>query len=150
MLADYHDADRRYCLHEALGQPYSVCGRSCVGYVKKWARKRGTKQVAFVFESGDEDWSDFERVCQEQEKIHPTSYSKKDFVPFQAADLLAWKSRYPVRRVLGDDLEETVEELQRLLGMVGDLKKSPYVGGVFNADSFANICIKGNIPLREN
>jgi vacuolar-type H+-ATPase subunit I/STV1 len=148
VLADFQEIDRTYCLHEALGQPYSVVGRSCVGYVKKWARKHHVKQVGFAFERGDEDWKDFKRVCQEQEKIEATSYSKKDFVQFQAADLLAWKSRYPVRRVLSDDLEETVEELQRLLSMVGDLKRTPYISGVFNSESFTNICIKGSIPLR--
>jgi len=149
-LADYYDADRRYCLHEALGQPYLVCGRSCVGHVKKWARRHGVKQAAFVFESGDEDWEDFERVCAEQEKIVPTRSSKKDFVPFQAADLIAWKSRYPIRRVLSADLEETVEERERLLGMVGELKNRPYAGGVLDADSLTNICVKGSIPLREH
>jgi hypothetical protein len=149
VIADYHAADKRYCLHEMLGQPYSVCGRSCVGQVKKWAGKHGIKQAAFAFERGDEDWKNLERVCRDQEKIHATCHSKKDFVQFQAADLIAWKSRYPVRRVLSDDLQETVEERERLLGMIGDLKKTPYASGVFDADSFTNICVNGNIPLRE-
>ena len=117
VLEDYHAADKKYCLHETLGQPYSVCGRSWVGHVKKWARKHGIKQVVFVFESGDQDWGDLQRICREEEKIDPGFYSKKDFVPFQAADLIAWKSRHPIRQSLhiNDDVDFTIEEGQRLL-----------------------------------
>lgn len=116
--------------------------------VKKWAGKHGVEQAAFAFERGDEDWKDFERVCQDEERIHAASYSKKDFVQFQAADLIAWKSRYPIRRVLSPDLEETMEERQRLLGMISELKRAAYKSVVFDANSFTNICVKGNIPFR--
>jgi len=148
VLEDYRAADERYHLHEELGQPYSVCGRNCVGYVKKWADKHGVRKVAFVFESGDQDWADFQRICREQDKIEPVFCSKKEFVPFQAADLIAWKSRHPIRRSLRDDPDFTIDEGQRLLESVHALEKRPYIGGVFDFNSFIRICKEGNIPLR--
>lgn len=148
VLEDYWLVDKQYRMHEFLGKPYSVCGRSCIGHVKTWARKHGIQQVAFMFEAGDEGKGDFQKVCREQEKIEPQFYGKKDFIPFQAADLVAWRSRQPIRQSLGDSEDFTVEEAHKILDSVRALKKIAYTGGVFDYRSFTKICTEGKLPRR--
>jgi hypothetical protein len=121
-----------------------------VGHVKEWARKHNVKQVAFVFETGDEDRGDFERICREEDKIEPAFHGKKDFVPLQAADLIAWKSRHPIREALRDDNDFSVEEAERILASIGKLTAKPYKGGAFDMRSFQKICEQGKIPLRKD
>lgn len=150
LINDYKRVDAEYQLHEHIGQPYSLCGTSCIGHVRTWAKSRSVEanDITFVFEAGDEHKGDFQEICRTRFGIVPLFLSKKDVVAFQAADLAAWKTRHPIREAVGNK-PYTEAEVQTLLFHTKNYLKEPHAGGGFDHLALMKICIGGQIPLRQ-
>jgi hypothetical protein len=154
IISGFDRADREFTLHEAIGYPYAICGTSCIEHVRKWARNRRIKdeQIIFMFEDGDLRKGDFQRICEKnfgRFGIKPVFKKKRDFIHFQAADLAAWKTRYPLRESEGDK-PYTQEEVDRLLRLTHEYLsgRNRHAGGGFNYDSFMKIINGAKIPRR--
>ncbi|MHB8411852.1 MAG: DUF3800 domain-containing protein [Candidatus Acidiferrales bacterium] len=142
VISDYNAVNKNYCLEEALGRPYSFCGISCIEHVRKWAKNRSrVKELMFAFEDGDKDQGNFKMICRErfQPAIDAAFLLKADYIPFQAADLAAWKTRHPIREAVGDK-DYTMEDVERLLSSTRKYLQAPHSGGVFNYNSLMKIC----------
>lgn len=154
IIEGFKRADAEYILHESIGYPYSVCGTSCIEHVRTWARNRKIKdnQIIYMFEDGDKHKGDFQRICERNFArfgIEPLFGKKKDFVPFQAADLAAWKTRHPLREAESDK-PYTQEQVNRLLYLTQQYfgGRNRHAGGGFGYDSFMKIVRNAPIPRR--
>jgi len=147
IIPDYMRADSEYEIHERIGYPYSIVGVSCIGHVMKWARKNRARNLLCVFEDGDLHKGNFQTFCRARFKFEPVFYSKKSFVPFQAADLAAWKTRHPLREAHGDK-DYTAEELEHLLSTTREYLNEPHAGGGFDYEALMKIRSAANIPRR--
>jgi len=148
IIEDYGRVDAIYQLREYLGDPYTLCGTSCVAHVRTWAINRKLKTPPlFVFEAGDKREGNFVHLCEKQFGITPLFYPKKDLLPLQAADLAAWKTRHPIREAVGDK-PYTQQQFEKLLYHTRTWLKEPHAGGGFDYTSLMKVC-KGNpIPRR--
>ena len=93
LLRDYNAVNRKYQLQEFAGYPYSLCAHYCTRMVRSWQTKNSVKDVIFMFEKGDEHQGDLDRLCK-PDGVNPRYPTKLEAVPCQAADLLAWRTRY--------------------------------------------------------
>ena len=95
--AEYEIPDTK----EADYEPYAFCGLAVCLMVYKWMKKnaRPIDRIGMIFEHGDQGRGLFSDRMLELWDFRPTFLNKKDCIPFQAADLLAWEHR----RVLNDN-----------------------------------------------
>jgi hypothetical protein len=152
VIADYNKANETYYLEEVFGRPYSFCGISCVEHVRKWAKNRPhVSELMFAFEDGDKDQGDFRKICSERfaPPIKAVFLPKAGHLPFQAADLAAWKTRHPIREAVGDK-DYTVADVERLLSSTKKYLQAPHSGGVFDYDAFIKICTGHGIRRRQH
>jgi hypothetical protein len=150
VIADYNRANQEYCLQEVFGRPYSLCGISCVEHVRKWANnRRRVSELMFAFEDGDKDQGDFRNICRERfaPPINAVFLQKAGHVPFQAADLAAWKTRHPIREAVADK-DYTLADIERLFASTKKYLQAPHSGGVFDYNSFMKLCVGYKIRLR--
>lgn len=148
IMEDYRRVDADYRLHEYYGYPYSLCGLSCMEHVRTWARKRKVRErIIYVFEDGDERKGNFPKLCQQRFGVEPVFHSKKGFIPFQAADLAAWRTMQPIREAVGDK-PYTGDQVARLLYHTRVFLKTPHAGGGFDYDALMKMCNGLPIPKR--
>jgi hypothetical protein len=152
IISDYNAVNDEFHIEEVFGRPYSFCGISCIEHVRTWAKgRRHVNELMFAFEDGDEDQGNFKTICKE--RFRPTIKAafllKADRVPFQAADLAAWKTRHPIREAVGDK-DYTVEDVERLLSSTKKYLQAPHSGGVFDYDALMKICQGYKIRHRES
>ena len=79
--------------------------------------------------------------------VNPVFYSKTDFIPFQAADLAAWKTMQPIREAIGDK-PYTEDQVETLLYHTKNFLKKPHAGGGFDYTALIKICRALSIPRR--
>ncbi|MBZ5661887.1 MAG: hypothetical protein LAO08_15905 [Acidobacteriia bacterium] len=150
IMADYNRVDATHQLHEYAGYPYSMCGISCIDHVRTWAKNRKIKDpIVYVFEDGDERKGNFPKLCQERFGFEPLFHSKKGFIPFQAADLAAWKTMQPIRDAIGTR-PYTEKQVETLLYHTRAFLKKPHAGGGFDYDALMKICNGHPIPKRRD
>jgi hypothetical protein len=149
VMEDYNHVDAEYQLHEHIGYPYSLCGTSCIEHVRTWARNCGVDMadISFVFEDGDDHKGDFQEICKARFAITPLFHSKRDFMPFQAADLAAWKTRHPIREAISNK-PYTQAEVGTLLFHTKNYLREPHAGGGFDHTALMKICKGAPIPRR--
>jgi Protein of unknown function (DUF3800) len=150
VISDYNAINDKFRLEEFFGRPYSFCGISCVEHVRKWATaRRRVRELMFAFEDGDKDQGNIKTICSKRfrPRITAVFLPKDKCLPFQAADLAAWKTRYPIREAVGDK-DYTVADLERLLSSTREYLRPPHSGGVFDFNSLLKICRDYKIPPR--
>ncbi len=144
VLSDFDSVNRRYQLEEHAGQPYPLCAHYCVRLVRAWQAKNSIKNVEFVFEQGDEPRGKLIELCR-ADGIEPRFLSKKE-VAFQAADLVAWRTRNSFEKVLSPGLTRDTA-----LGAYRSFKevwKSPHAAFYGNLSRIEKFCQDREIPLR--
>jgi hypothetical protein len=147
VLSAYDALNRRYQLQECAGYPYALCGNYCIKMVRKWQMKNRIKNVDFLFERGDEHQSDLTRICH-ADGIIPLYPSKEEAIPCQAADLLAWRTRYGFEQALNPE-KLTDEKVQRLKESLGHVwSKIPHEAFYGDRERLAKFCIDWGIPRR--
>jgi hypothetical protein len=145
-LSGWRSMNKDYALDEVLGGPYELCGISAVGEVLRWAkRKKLRSSVQFIFEHGDPGMGELGKRCR-REGVEPNFKRKSEAVPFQAADLIAWKHRIAMTEAT--KLSEGDEAgMDAILTSLSAVEVTPTVGGIFSRESLKRLC-KERIPTR--
>lgn len=91
-LEQYRVINQKYIFAECYGYPYPAAARSCIGRVENWAEGHGISRtdLAVFFENGAKHRSQIEWLCERDKLQIPTFGEKSDYIPLQAADLIAW------------------------------------------------------------
>ena len=82
-----------------LASPLTYCGVGAWVQVQAWeqrAKGRGLRidgPIELIFDRGDKHRGQFARIMRDVFDIEPILKDKKDFLPIQAADILAWEHR---------------------------------------------------------
>lgn len=151
-LNDWDRLNRHYCIAESLGYPYTICGRTCIAQLMKWARSKGiaSSQTKFFFEDGATHKGQLEKLVRANNDATGQIFLRKpDVVPFQAADLLAWKSHKVVTQVVdySGPLENIAEFISVHRSMLG-VKSIPNSYGFHAYESMKKLAICAGIPKR--
>ena len=92
VLKEYNEVDSLYPLHEAMGYPFALCGRTCSAKINSWRERRKImEQVKIVIEAGSKHAEDLARVLRRDGQPEPIFQGKKLLGALQAADLIAWE-----------------------------------------------------------
>jgi hypothetical protein len=94
VLSDYWDMVARYTLPFGFERPYSFCAMQGFYATVKWLRKKKLRigeLVHLVYEDGDDDRDLFSDAMYREVGVRPNFLPKNQCVPFQAADILAWR-----------------------------------------------------------
>jgi hypothetical protein len=91
-LKDYNVINSKYLLAEQYGFPYPSAARTCMAGVEEWADQHSVdvKEILFFFENGAKHKGQLEWIAERDTLPIPVFPEKKDLVPLQAGDLLAW------------------------------------------------------------
>ena len=148
LLNDYDEVNQIFKIEEVLGLSYSVCARSCLDMLYRWAqRKKAENKTLCYFEKGDLDWGNLDAKAAELNiPIKPEVLSKDRAVAFQAADFAGWKIRTAIQEAIKDD--HTLQDGIKLLHSIEVLRKIPRQAGVLNRDSLAAFCKICRVPKR--
>jgi hypothetical protein len=149
-LRDWERLNERYCIAESLGLPYAFCGRTCVAQLLKWAKNKGIRQqeVKFFFEDGATHRGQLEKILQANDGIGPLFVSKSLMVQFQAADLLAWKSRKVLAQVVQYDGPGDAEAYDSIQRSLAEIKTIPHSYGMHVYESMEKLAMRANVPKR--
>lgn len=96
-LMKQYEIPEHHALASSLKTPFSYCAVGALIQVLKWAqRRRGLGPrvdgpVEFVFDRGDKHRGQMATALRDTFGIEPIFKDKKDVVPIQAADILAWE-----------------------------------------------------------
>lgn len=124
-LRDWERINERYRFAESLGYPHPFCGRTCVAQVMKWAQKK-RRTIEFFFEKGATHQSQLRHLLKANGDVEPIFVSKEKTIQFQAADILAWKSRKVLAEVVeynGPPDAQAYNSIQRPLA---EIKSIPH------------------------
>jgi hypothetical protein len=146
-LRDWERINARYCFAESLNYPYPLCGRTCVAQVMKWAqKKRGF--IEFHFEKGATHNRQLKQLLKSNGDVKAKFESKEQKIQFQAADILAWKSR----RVLAEVVEYVgppdVDAYMSIQRSLAEIKSIPHSYGVHVYESLERLVQRANIARR--
>jgi hypothetical protein len=141
ILKDYRDLDQRYQLSEYCS-PYVISALQCAADVAKWCNARGyVDPVRLVFEDGARYKGEFMNFYAPS-NFHTISYAEpREFVGFQAADLVAWEHRKVYSQLLSGQGKRRRQSFLALHSM-------PNSWSVYEASSLARWCRNFNVPLR--
>jgi hypothetical protein len=151
-LRDWERLNERYCAAESLGHPYAFCGRTCIAQLLKWAKNKGIRQqdVKFFFEDGATHRGQLEKLLRANDGIGPLFVSKALLVPFQAADLLAWKSRKVLAQVVEYDGPEDLDAYRSIQRSLAGINTIPHSYGVHMYESMEKLAIRAKVPIRKH
>jgi Protein of unknown function (DUF3800) len=149
-LRDWERLNERYCVAEHPGYPYPLCGKQCVAQVMKWARKNNVAQVhiEFFFENGATHRGQLEKLLRANDGIGPLFKSKEEMVQFQAADLLAWKSRKALAQAVEYDGPGDIDAYNSVQRSLVEIKSIPHDYGAHVYESLEQLILQAKIPLR--
>lgn len=145
VLRDYERVNRRYQVQEYAGRPYAFCAHYCTRLVRKWQTKNHVKTVEYFFEQGDEYPGDLIRLCK-ADGIRPT-FLPKDQPMFQAADLVAYRTRDAFERARNPNL--TTELSWMLADSFSEVWQGPHQAFYGDRARIEQFCLDERIPLRE-
>ena len=145
LLKDYRDVDELYPLHEAVGYPLALCGRTCSAKINSWRTKRKIQEpVEIIFETGSKHANDLARIQKRDGQPEPLFKRKDDFGALQAADLIAWENTKALR-----DLElGKINGLEDLRKSMSALALIPNDWGVYTKEDLIRSCNLIPLPLR--
>jgi hypothetical protein len=146
ILKDYNDVDALYPVHEALGQPLALCGRTCSARINNWRQRRKIPQpVEIVFEAGSKHFEDLKRIQVRDHQPVPRQADKKKYGALQAADLIAWENT----KALTDLERGRISGLDEIRKSLAALSKVPNQWGVYDRDDLIKMCELTGLPLRK-
>jgi len=144
ILKDYESVNRRYHLRKSAGSPYTLCAHYCVRMVKAWQEKHAIKTVEFFFEHGDDKTGHLIELCK-ADGVEPT-FLTKNAVPFQAGDLIAFRTRDGFEKAVTSDL--TLDLAEKLKASFGQAWNGPHAAFYGDATRIEKLCIDRGIPKR--
>jgi hypothetical protein len=147
-LRDWERLNRRYCVAESFGYPYPLCGRTCVAMVSSWARKKAGASIQFFFEDGATHRGQLKKILMANDGIEPTFRTKEGMPQFQAADILAWKSRKVLGEVVGYEGPGDHDLYNSINRSLAEISSIPHKYGVHSYASMEPMIRSAKIPLR--
>jgi hypothetical protein len=145
ILKDYREIDAIYPVHEALGQPLALCGRTCSARINDWRQRRGILEpTEIVFEAGSKHFDDLKRIQARDGQPIPHSAGKKQYGALQAADLVAWENT----KALTDLENGRINGLDQIRKSLDALNKIPNQWGVYDREDLLKMCELVGLPLR--
>jgi hypothetical protein len=148
ILSEYNEVNTEFMLGEVVGQPFTICAYACLGALEKWAVRRGIKKGSMLIaaEQGDEDEGELVRVAR-SDGFEVALMRKADAAAFQAADLVAWKSRTAIHE--GTSMPpESEEDAERIVGSLAPISAIVQDNRGFDADALRRLCACNGIPRR--
>lgn len=118
MMKAYKDVNDKYTLEECVGTPYALAGRTVAASINRWKNsnmEEGDRILAF-FEDGTKHKGDFIDTMQRDKLPCPAFVGKKEAVPCQAADWLAWEMFQSVKT----SIPKVSENLARMVKSLPD------------------------------
>jgi len=149
--SDFNKVNKLYHLSENMGDPYSLCARSCVADANLWLRKKERElSVEYIFERGDVGAKELVRIMQQHQLPVPifrpsrdTASGEAGAIPLQAADLAAYELLKALRDV-GDDAP--VWKYRRSLQALGNI---PNKWGQHKEEQLLDMCKSIPIEARD-
>jgi hypothetical protein len=148
VLSDYGVLNAEFRLMETVGQPFTLCMRSCLGGLKLWAKRKKvtTDRLLVYIEHGDQDQGELiKRARDDGFKIIPLF--KADAQAFQAGDLAAWKSRVAIEDVTYGPLESEAD-FKKIVRSLDPIKHIVQNNGAYDAEALRKLCLGGQVPRR--
>jgi len=148
ILKDYKSIDRDFTLHERVGQPYTLCARTCFGGLRRWAKKKkiNPERILVFVEHGDEDQGELVNHARE-DGFKIAALSKEDAVAFEAGDMAAWKFRTAIHNAAYGPMAG-IEDAANIIRSLDPIKAVVQRSTVFNAEELQLVCRRDNIPGR--
>lgn len=145
VLKEYNEVDALYPMHEAMGYPLALCGRTCSAKINSWRKRRKiTEEVEIILEAGSKHAGDLVRLLKRDGQPTPTFKDKKAFGALQAADFIAWENTKAVTEFeMG-----TINGLQDLRKSLSALGSIPNDWGVYTRRDLIKSCGLIPLPLR--
>ncbi len=99
-MDDYRAVNDEFALEEFHGAPYGLAGRNLLMRLKHWLEKQGPDaRLLIFFEDGTKHKGDLLDNCRRDGLPTPAFAKKRELVPLQAADLLAWEIAKHMRQI---------------------------------------------------
>jgi hypothetical protein len=150
----WNEVNREYLLAETVHSPYALAGFTVAAQARRWAMRKQLTPSSFkvFFEDGDEGWGGLKQLCETYCNFEPIRVPKKEGIPFQIGDFLAWKTRITATNAMkimmglqrGDSLDELSAELKTLDRMV----VCPGENGIYSPRALTKTCQNLKIPKR--
>ncbi len=150
----WKEVNKEYLLAETVHSPYALAGFTVAAQARKWAMRKRLTPLSFkvFFEDGDEGWGGLKQLCQTYCNFEPIRIPKKEGVPFQIGDLLAWKTRITATNAMkimaglkrGDNLDELAKELKSL----DRILVCPGHNGIYSPRALMKTCQNLKVPKR--
>jgi hypothetical protein len=152
----WRDVNNEYCLEEFFCSPYSLAGFTVVEQAMKWAQnKRVGTPLKIFFEDGDKGWGGLRKLCITHKHFEPIRLPKKEAVPFQVGDFLAWRTRTVATNSIKKI--ETLDSQQDILIAIRCELKSldqalvrPVRNSIYSHDNLRATCLRAGIPRRRS
>lgn len=143
ILKDYQDVDKKYCLRE-FAAPYPFCALSCIASIREWAKNAGClDQTEYVFEEGAIGWGRLVERVQEENLRLPIRRRKKECIPLQAADFIAWEHLKAYRQHVADQLKPFRKPFASLVHI-------PNNWGIYTRETLERVCKGAGLALRSS
>ena len=140
LLEDYEKIDLGYMFHEYLGEPYPLCGLSCVTGMEEWMAAKGYRSPPlYIFEDGDTFKTEFKRLLERANK-REAWFEPKSTSPLQAADFIAWEHT----KAFTEIATGTFQNFRRSLEKLREISNS---GNLFRAEELEDFCRSHKIPI---
>lgn len=146
ILPDYREVNAGFMLSEAVGEPYTLCARTCLGALARWATKKRirTEQILVAVEQGDEDQGEL-TTWAAADGFAVVPLLKQKSQAFQAGDMAGWKTRIALQNVPQMKSQEDRDNILRSLDPIRPIVQRN-MG--FDKERLAKLCIEKNIPKR--
>lgn len=152
-MGAWRDVNREYCLEETFYSAYALAGFSVACQALQWAKRREANlPFKIFFENGDEGWNGLRQLCQRYGNFEPLRLPRKDGIPFQIGDFLAWKTRIAATNSISilkrlqrtDNLEGILDELKS----VESILVRPVHNGIYSPNALQRTCKNFKVPQR--
>lgn len=149
----FNRLDRRFCLSEHLGCPYSLAAMSCAARARQITKR---PDVTYVFEDGDKGKGDLMHLMEAEGFPAPIFRPSRDqqskhglvkgVIQLQAADFAA----YEMRKVFKDDPNEEwpIEKYRKSLHALSRVRSEREDWGQYKEHDLVRLCKKKGIPRR--
>lgn len=152
-MPTWDEVNKTYLLEETFHSPYALAGFSVTCRALNWAvRKKVRSPFKVIFEDGDEGWGGLKQLCNRYNNFEPIRLPKKEGVPFQIGDLLAWKTRIVATNCLEKTKDSADADVEAILfnelHSLDDLLVRPTQNGIYTEVTLAKTCRNFKVPKR--
>jgi hypothetical protein len=147
-VSDYDEVNADFMMSEHIGQPFTLCARTCLGVLKAWAAEKNTKpeELLVLIEQGDDDQGEFQRFARTDGfKVVPLN--KEDAQAFQAGDIAGWKSRAVLHNAAFAPVGSR-EDAEKIVRSLDPIRSILHANQGFDKANLLRLCAKAGVPRR--